>query len=144
MKSDRILATIVLAASLGMMWAAIQIQESFIQDPMGPKSFPMLIAVLMAVSAVVMFFKPDADPHWPGLYKILELFAVTGVLIAYAQLLPMVGFVLATTCASAFLTWRLGGNARQSAIGGICTAVSIFVLFQYALGVNMAKGPWGF
>ena len=144
MKSDRIFATIVLAASLGMMWAATQIEESFIQDPLGPKSFPMLIAALMAVSAVVMFLKPDADPHWPGLYKFLELVATTGVLIAYAQLLPIAGFVLATTCASAFLTWRLGGTARQSAIGGVSTAVGIFVLFQYALGVNMAKGPWGF
>ncbi|MCM2342003.1 tripartite tricarboxylate transporter TctB family protein [Rhodoferax sp.] len=144
MKSDRIFAAIVLAASLGMMWATTQIEESFIQDPLGPKSFPMLIAALMAVSAVVMFLKPDADPHWPGVYKLLELLATTGVLIAYAQLLPIAGFVLATTCASAFLTWRLGGTARQSAIGGVSTAVGIFLLFQYALGVNMAKGPWGF
>jgi putative tricarboxylic transport membrane protein len=144
MKSDRIFATIVLAASLGMMWATTRIEESFIQDPLGPKSFPMLIAVLMAASAVVMYLKPDADPHWPGLYKFLELVATTGVLIAYAQLLPIAGFVLATTCASSFLTWRLGGTARQSAIGGVSTAVGIFLLFQYALGVNMAKGPWGF
>lgn len=144
MKSDRIFATVVLVAALGMAWATTQIEESFIQDPLGPKAFPMLIAVLMAASAVVMFLKPDADPHWPGLYKFLELVATTGVLIAYAQLLPIVGFVLATTCASAFLTWRLGGTARQSAMGGVSTAVGIFLLFQYALGVNMAKGPWGF
>lgn len=144
MKSDRIFATVVLVAALGMAWATTQIEESFIQDPLGPKAFPMLIAVLMAASAVVMFLKPDADPHWPGLYKFLELVATTGVLIAYAQLLPIVGFVLATTCASAFLTWRLGGTARQSAMGGVSTAVGIFLLFQYVLGVNMAKGPWGF
>lgn len=144
MKSDRIFASIVLLVALGMIWATTQIEESFIQDSLGPKSFPMLIAVLMAVSGVVMFFKPDADPHWPGLYKWLELAATVGVLIAYAQLLPIAGFVLATTCASAFLSWRLGGNARQSLQGGVLTAVGIFVLFQYALGVNMAKGPWGF
>jgi len=144
MKSDRIFAVIVLAVSLGMMWATTQIEESFIQDPLGPKSFPMLIGVLMAVSAVVMFFKPDVDPHWPKAYKFLELAATTGVLVAYAQMLPIAGFVLATACASAFLTWRLGGNARQSGLGGMLTSVGIFVLFQYGLGVNMAKGPWGF
>ncbi len=144
MKSDRIFAIIVLAASLGMMWAATQIEESFIQDPMGPKAFPMLIAVLMAVSAVVMFLKPDADPHWSGQYKFLELVATCGVLMVYVQLLPIAGFVLDTSVASAFLSWRLGANARQSAQGGVVTAVTIFVLFQYGLGVNMAKGPWGF
>ncbi|PKO61611.1 MAG: tripartite tricarboxylate transporter TctB family protein [Betaproteobacteria bacterium HGW-Betaproteobacteria-18] len=142
--SDRIFAVIVLAVALAMGWATTQIQESFIQDALGPKAFPMLIAVLMGVSAIVMFFKPDANPHWPGLYKWLELLATAGVLIAYAQLLPIAGFVLATACASAFLSWRLGGNARQSSIGGVLTAVGIFVLFQYGLGVNMAKGPWGF
>jgi putative tricarboxylic transport membrane protein len=142
--SDRIFAGIVLAVALAMGWATTQIQESFIQDALGPKAFPMLIAVLMAVSAVVMFFKPDADPHWPGLYKTLELAATAGVLMAYAQLLPIAGFVLATTCATAFLCWRLGANSRQSAQAGVLTAVGIFVLFQYVLGVNMAKGPWGF
>ncbi len=142
--SDRIFAVIVLAIAVGMGWATAQIQESFIQDVLGPKAFPMLIAVLMGISAVVMFFKPDADPHWPGMYKVVELLATAGVLVAYAQLLPIAGFVLATTCASAFLSWRLGANARQSAQGGILTAVGIFLLFQHVLGVNMAKGPWGF
>lgn len=142
--SDRIFAAIVLLVALAMGWETTQIQESFIQDALGPKAFPMLIAVLMGVSAIVMFFKPDADPRWPGLYKFLELVATAGVLVAYAQLLPVTGFVLATGCASAFLSWRLGANARQSAQGGILTSVGIFVLFQYGLGVNMAKGPWGF
>lgn len=144
MKSDRIFASIVLLIAFGMMWATIQIEESFIQDSLGPKAFPGLIAVLMAVAAVVMFLKPDADPHWPGLNKWLELGATVGVLIAYVQLLPNIGFVLATAGASSFLSWRLGANARQSAQGGVLTAVGIFVLFQYGLGVNMAKGPWGF
>lgn len=142
--SDRIFAVIALAVAIAMGWAATQIQESFIQDPLGPKAFPTLIAVLMGVSALVMFFKPDANPQWPGLYKWLELVATAGVMMAYTQLLPIAGFVLATACASAFLTWRLGGNARQSAIGGVLTSVGIFVLFQYGLGVHMVKGPWGF
>lgn len=144
MKSDRIFAVVVFAIALAMAWATTQIQESFIQDALGPKAFPMLIAVLMAASAVVMFFKPDADPEWPNLYKTLELAATAGVLMAYAQLLPIAGFVLATTVTTAFLCWRLGANGRQSAQAGVLTAVGIFVLFQYVLGVNMAKGPWGF
>lgn len=144
MKSDRIFAGIVLAMGLGMLWGTTQIEESFIQDPLGPKAFPGLIAVLMAVSAVVMFFKPDADPHWPGLFKFLELLGTAGVMVVYAQVLPIAGFVLSTSVASAFLSWRLGANTRQSVVGGVLTAVGIFVLFQYGLGVNMAKGPWGF
>lgn len=81
----------------------------------------------------------------PGIGRFVVLTGpVCPQLVAYAQLLPIAGFVLATTVATAFLCWRLGANARQSAQAGVLTAVGIFVLFQYALGVNMAKGPWGF
>ena len=77
--SDRIFAGIVLTVSMLMMWAATLIEESFIQDPLGPKAFPLVIAGVMAISAVVMFFKPDSEPEWPGLYKLLELVATVGV-----------------------------------------------------------------
>ena len=93
---------------------------------------------------MVMIFKPDADPHWPRLTKLAELVATLGVLIAYAQLLPLAGFVLSTSVASAFLCWRLGATARQSVIGGVLIALGIYVIFQHVLGLNLAKGPWGF
>lgn len=142
--SDRIFSGIVLTVSFLMMWAATLIEESFIQDPLGPKAFPLVIAGVMAISAVVMFFKPDSEPEWPGLYKVLELVATVGVFIAYAQMLPIAGFVVATIFATAFLVWRLGGAPRQAIVGGISISVGIYVIFHFMLGLNLAKGPWGF
>lgn len=142
--SERIFSVIVFAVSLLMMWAATLIQESFIQDPLGPKAFPMLISGLMAVSAIVMFAKPDAEPEWPRLFKWLELGSTVIVMVAYAQFLPIAGFVLSTFCATTFLCWRLGASARQAAQGGISIALGIYFLFQFALGINLARGPWGF
>jgi putative tricarboxylic transport membrane protein len=142
--SDRIFGGIVLTMSFLMMWAATLIEESFIQDPLGPKAFPLVIAGVMALSAVVMFFKPDAEPEWPGLYKLVELLATVGVFVAYAQLLPVAGFVVATIFATAFLCWRLGGTPRQAIFGGGSIAVGIYLLFHFVLGLNLAKGPWGF
>jgi putative tricarboxylic transport membrane protein len=142
--SDRIFggATIVLA--LLMVWATGLIEESFIQDPLGPKAFPLVIAGVMGIAGLVMIFKPDAEPHWPSMVKFAELLATVGVFIAYAQVLPMAGFVLSTAVASVFLVWRLGGTTRQSLIGGIVISVGIYALFQHVLGLNLAKGPWGF
>lgn len=142
--SDRIFGSAVVLLSLLMAWATQLIEESFIQDPLGPKAFPTVIAAVMGLSGLVMIFKPDADPHWPRLTKLAELVATLGVLIAYAQLLPLAGFVLSTSVASAFLCWRLGATARQSVIGGVLIALGIYVIFQHVLGLNLAKGPWGF
>ena len=142
--SDRIFGVFVLALSALMGWRATAIEESFIQDPLGPKAFPLLIIGLMALAAIVMMLKPDEEPHWPGLFKLAELFATVGVLAAYAKLLPEVGFILSTAVATTFLCWRLGANARQSVQGGVLTSLGIYLVFQFGLGINLAKGPWGF
>jgi len=60
--SDRIFGGTVLAVALLMMWATTLIEESFIQDPLGPKAFPMVIAVVAAIASMVMITKPDANP----------------------------------------------------------------------------------
>ena len=142
--SDRIFGAVALTVSLLMMWATTLIEESFIQDPLGPKAFPLVIAVIMAATAIFMILKPDADPEWPGLHKLVELVATLGMLIAYAQLLPIAGFVLSTVFITAFLCWRLGANARQSIQGGVITSLGVYGLFQHVLGLNLAQGPWGF
>lgn len=142
--SDRIFGAAVAALSLLMVWATGQIEESFIQDPLGPKAFPNVIAAIMGISGLVMIFKPDAEPHWPTLTKMAELLATVGVLIAYALMLPVTGFVLTTAVASAFLSWRMGATVRQAFVGGILTSIGIYLVFQFVLGLNLAKGPWGF
>jgi putative tricarboxylic transport membrane protein len=142
--TDRIFGAVALTVSLLMMWATTLIEESFIQDPTGPKAFPLVIAGIMALSAIVMFIKPDKNPHWPDLKKLLELVITAGVLVAYGQSLPIAGFVLSTTLATAFLCWRLGGSPRQAATGGLTIAVGIYVVFQFGLGLHLAQGPWGF
>ena len=142
--SDRIFGGATIVLSLLMMWATGLIEESFIQDPLGPKAFPLVIAGVMGISGLVMMFKPDAEPHWPTMVKLAELAATVGVFVVYAQILPIAGFVLSTIVATAFLVWRLGGTTRQSLIGGVVIAVGIYALFQHVLGLNLAKGPWGF
>ena len=142
--SDRIFGGASIVLSLLMMWATGLIEESFIQDPLGPKAFPLVIAGIMGLSGLVMMFKPDAEPHWPGMVKLAELAATVGVFVAYAEIMPMVGFVLSTAVATAFLVWRLGGTTRQALIGGVVISIGIYAVFQHLLGLNLAKGPWGF
>ena len=127
-----------------MMWATGLIEESFIQDPLGPKAFPLVIAGVMGISGLVMIFKPDAEPHWPGAVEAGRTGRHRGRVHRLCANLPIAGFVLSTAVATAFLCWRLGGTTRQSLIGGVSIAVGIYAVFQHVLGLNLAKGPWGF
>ena len=142
--SDRIFGAFGLLFAGLMAWATTLIEESFIQDPLGPKAFPLVIAALVAISSVVMLLKPDAEPAWPPLAKWLELTITIGVMVAYAYVLPELGFVISSALITAFLIHRLGGSLKQAAVGGVLTSVGVFVVFGYGLHLSLAKGPWGF
>lgn len=142
--SDRIMGLFGLVFASIMYWATGQIEESFIQDPLGPKAFPLLIVALIAVSSVIMLVKPDENPAWPSQKKWLELIVTVGVMVAYAAILPELGFLLSSILMAAFMIQRLGGTVVQSLVAGTITSVGIYFVFGFGLQLSLAKGPWGF
>ncbi|TYB85568.1 tripartite tricarboxylate transporter TctB family protein [Oceaniovalibus sp. ACAM 378] len=142
--SDRIFGGIGLLIAIIFAWQATIIQESFMSDAVGPKTFPLVIACVMALSSVYFLIKPDPAPSWPAAGRLAELFFAALVMIAYAQLLPVLGFLIATTFAAMYLTWRLGTPPLQSVVVGVGTSVGIYVVFKLILGLSLASGPFGF
>ena len=65
-------------------------------------------------------------------------------MVAYALLLPELGFVIATALAATYLTWRLGTRPLWSLVLAAATAVGIYVIFRLILGLSLAQGPLGF
>lgn len=142
--SDRIFGLIGLAIAALIVWRAGYIQESFIQDPLGPKAFPYVIATVMALASLFIILQPDEEPEWPAIGRLAEIAVAVGIMVAYAQFLPEVGFVLATAVAASFLSWRLGSPPLKAMIAGIVISIGIYVIFHLILGLSLAKGPWGF
>ena len=59
------------------------------------------------------------------------------------QALPVLGFVIATALAAAYLTWRLGSRPLESVVIGVGTSVGIYVIFRLVLGLSLAERPAG-
>ena len=142
--SDRIFASICIALAVLMGWGATIIEESFIQDPLGPKAFPLVIALVLAACGVAMFLRPDEDPVWPHRRKQIQLLWTIGAMILYVQFLPVVGFLVATAIGAGFLSWQLGASVKQACLCGFSISVSIYVVFKLILGLSLARGPFGF
>ena len=142
--SDRIFGGIGFVIAIFFAWQASIIQESFLTDAVGPKVFPYIIAAVMGISSVYFLVKPDPEPHWPRAGRLAEIGLAVLVLAAYAELLPVAGFVIATAVAAAYLTWRLGSRPLESLIIGIGTSVGIYIIFHLVLGLSLARGPFGF
>ncbi|MFV0360290.1 tripartite tricarboxylate transporter TctB family protein [Tropicimonas sp.] len=142
--SDRIFGGIGLALAIFFAWQATQIEASFMSDAVGPSTFPIIIAVIMGLSSLYFLFKPDPEPDWPSAGRLAEIGFAVLVLFAYAQLLPVLGFVISTMIAASYLSWRLGSPPVQAALVGIGTSVGIYVVFHLVLGLSLARGPFGF
>lgn len=142
--SDRIFGGIGLALAAFFVWGATQIELSFISDPVGPRVFPIIIAMVLGLASLVILVRPDAAPAWPAAGRLLEIAMAAAVMVAYALALAEIGFVIATAVAAAFLTWRLGTRPIWAVVAGCLTALGIYVVFHLILGLSLARGPLGF
>jgi putative tricarboxylic transport membrane protein len=142
--SDRIFGVVGILLAIGFALSAFAIEESFLSDAVGPKAFPLIVAVILGVSSAVIALRPDPEPVWPGLGRLIEVFAAVVVMALYAELLPVAGFVIATAFAAAYLAWRLGSRPLGAIAVGVGTSVGIYVIFHLILGLSLAKGPLGF
>jgi len=142
--SDRIFGVFGVLLAIGFAIAASLIKESFLSDAVGPKAFPYIIAAVLGLSSAVIALRPDPEPIWPPLGQLIEILAAAVVMILYAQLLPVAGFVIATAFAAAYLSWRLGSSILGACMTGVGTSVGIYVVFHLVLGLSLARGPLGF
>lgn len=142
--SDRIFGVLGLLLAMGYVWAALLIEESFLSDAVGPKAFPIIIAAIMGLSCLAIILRPDAEPDWPTFGRLAEIGGAVVVMVLYAELLPVIGFVIATAIAATYLTWRLGTAPIGAVITGVSTSFGIYVVFHLVLGLSLARGPLGF
>lgn len=142
--SDRIFGVVGILLAIGFALSAFAIEESFLSDAVGPKAFPLIIAAILGLSSAAIVLRPDAEPNWPALGRLVEVGAAVVVLILYAEFLPVAGFVTATAFAASYLAWRLGSSILGAIATGVGTSVGIYVIFHLILGLSLARGPFGF
>jgi putative tricarboxylic transport membrane protein len=142
--SDRLLGGLAILLALFMIVGAWQIETGLMLDPLGPRSFPIIIAVVLAIAALYVLVRPDPEPDWPARSRVLEIALALVVMIAYALLLQPLGFIIASALAVFVLSWRLGGRPLGSVAVGIGVAVLIYVVFHLILGLSLPRGPLPF
>lgn len=138
---DRILGIGLLFLAIAYGWAAQQWPAPFGGvEAVGPRTFPTLLSIVLALSSLYLIVRPDPDNHWPGARTGLELVLAIVVLSAYAFLLEPLGFIIATTGAVGILCWRMGARPKSAFLTGLIGAVVVFVLFNYLLELSLPGG----
>jgi putative tricarboxylic transport membrane protein len=142
--SDRLFGGIAFLLALAFIAGATQIEAAMIFDSLGPRAFPILIGVILAISSGFLILRPDPEPDWPAARRVVEIVLALVVMLAYAFLLEPLGFVIATAIAAGLLSWRLGASPAIAGLAGVGISVGIYVVFHLILGLSLARGPLGF
>lgn len=142
--TDRTLGIIILLISIFYIYATSIIQISFISDTIGPKGFPYIIAFFLFGSSIWLIFFPKFQATWPKTKKIIEVLATAAIFFLYAFVLPYLGFVTSTILLTTYISWKMGAVILIAFIYGIIISITIFILFNYVLGLSLAKNYLGF
>ncbi|MGC3874290.1 tripartite tricarboxylate transporter TctB family protein [Halomonas sp. GXIMD04776] len=139
--NDRIFGILMLVLAVAYGWGATQFPEPFGgAESVGPETFPMLLAVVLALTSLYLIVRPDPDNAWPPGRIWLELVIAVAVLIAYTLLLQHLGFIIATALAVGTLCWRMGATPVRAYLTGLIAGIVVFLLFTFALDLPL---PWG-
>ncbi len=138
--NDRILGIAALVFAALMAWFGWGIQAPFSYEPVGPRAFPMLLALIIALCGAWLAFRgrEQAEPNPPGANSRIALMVVYCLL--YAFFFEPLGFIVATTAVTILVGRLFGGAWVKVAAGGLVMSVLFFLLFDRALDVVLPLG----
>ncbi|MBE0453216.1 tripartite tricarboxylate transporter TctB family protein [Roseovarius autotrophicus] len=143
MAADRIFGVVMIVLALGYILSAMNIQTSFMSDPVGPRVFPYMVAGVIILCSLVMLLRPDPNANWPAPMMALKIGAALTVLVGYALLIRPMGFIIPTAIASAAISYMISPRPVPAALAGLGLGTGLFVLFKVVLGLGLVAFPRG-
>jgi putative tricarboxylic transport membrane protein len=146
-RRDRVVGAVLLVLSALVVVASWRLPGTAAADAMGPKAYPMTLAVILAGLAVALM-AGGGKKGGEVLSKeaVLRGFLpIAAMLVLYVLLVQRLGFALCTI-ALLLACFRLKGerNWRLNVAVAVGSALSIWVVFGYLLNVQLKLLPVGF
>lgn len=142
--SDRILGGVCLVAAAGMAWAAQNYAAAISYEPVGPRAFPLLLSVLVAIGGLWLVIKPTMRGGAVDLANVRRIGLSALSVIVYCLLFQQLGFTLATALMAVPVGMAFGGSWWKSLLGGIGLGIGLFLLFDKLLDVVLPTGVLSF
>src|SRR5262245_50247647 len=143
-RGAQVLGAGITMAGVGLVVGSRQISGDASYAGVGPRSFPLLIGVALAVAGVAFVraaSRGEVGAASPPLSRTPVLW-IFGALALAIALLPWIGFPPSVALLFA-LTARGFGSHRwlRGVLIGLVIGLAIYALFSYGLGVSLPGGP---
>ena len=141
--NDRVLGIAALFLAVFLTWFGYDLEAPFAYEPVGPKAFPLMLALVIALCGVRLVYKGGnaVEPNPEGAnFRITTMILYV---VAYAFLFQWLGFIISTTLMTIFVGRLFDGSWVKSIIGGVLMGILFFLLFDKGLDVVLPTGILG-
>lgn len=133
-------AMCLLASSIVYGVAGSRIQYAFSSDPLGPRVFPVMLAIALAVFSMIYLARPGDAPNWPRGNLLAQSVVMIGVLVASALVLESLGFAAAMFLLCLGIGRLFGASWKAALVGSGVQAALWYFVFDYLLDVYLPVG----
>jgi len=156
-RTDLTTGLLGLTLSGAYLWVARGIEDSLLADEVGAAGVPTGVGLLLGLAATLLLLKglvrwraesraqrspageeggSDAPAHRAAAGLLL-------ILLAYALLLSVLGYVLSLSLMVLAVAWYAGGRERLTLLGlAVVTGPLLWLMFDFLLQVRMPRGLW--
>ena len=138
--ADRLLGIVLIGLAAFVAVQAINLEVPFSYEPVGPRAFPLGLAILLAGLSLVLMLRPGENGDWPTAPLALKLVLVLVLLLVYAVLFIPLGFILASLLVVVVLARLFGASWVKAGITGVALALGSYFLFTAGLGITLPSG----
>ncbi|MBA1376716.1 tripartite tricarboxylate transporter TctB family protein [Pseudomonas brassicacearum] len=142
---QRIFASVLLLACIGLALMAWPYQAPFSYEPVGPRAFPLLMLGLMGLALLYMVFRPapivhsDDDPQLDR--ETLQKIGICVVLLlVFAGTFEPLGFILSSILIGVPMARLYGGRWVPSVVIISLMAIGLYLLFDKVMDVPLPLG----
>lgn len=146
----RLTALCVVALGALVLWQTFTIPEGAAYAAVGPRALPLVVGAGLFVAGILFLLSATVFPdaylvararteaaltHWPTPTLL------GGLLVAYALLMPVLGYIIATAAFVPGGARVLGSRAPvRDSVVGVIIAVALYIGFSGYLGIRLPDG----
>jgi putative tricarboxylic transport membrane protein len=142
---QRIFASALLLACIGLALMAWPYQAAFSYEPVGPRAFPLLMLGLMGLGLLYMLIRPtpivhsDDDPKLDR-QTLNKIGLCVVLLLIFAGLFEPLGFILSSILIGIPMARLYGGRWGPSIIVTTLMSIGLYLLFDKLMDVPLPLG----
>lgn len=151
LKKDSVIGIITLLVSAWIIWMTVGLEGSGYEGDPGPKMFPMIGGVLMAVCGLLLVIKPEKESkafltkeQWKRcgiIFGTYVLFLVLMYVFGWTVGMPITLFVLTFILSSVSMPdASIKKRIITSLIWAVCCGAGIYLAYKVGLKARVPKG----